>query len=635
MALNITQIKKGRVNTLLILFSGFLILSAAVLVYYFVLRGVYGRFDFESLLPTQKSVTQTIFGETDQVAILYSKYTENMLPAGSTWLVDNISTWKKFLSNLKLRYDIISDQDIEQGRHFKYRLLVLPGSKSLSDNEVLQIKKYLEAGGSVFATSGVASYSEDGKWRGWQFFNQVFGMQFTYEIQNDKSLRIHTLRGGTPLSATIPTGYPLKVATWDIPMAAEVMDPRTKQVSFWYNFRLEDGLVREGIKRSTGIAYGSYGEGRFVWMGFEVNSVIGLQEDYILFDRFFNNCINWLTYSPIAYIKDWPDGYDAAAVLMPVLRNEIDNINNLLPILRSENVRATFFVDPEKADTKRKLIASLPDFGEVSALVDIGYLASINDTNNTLNSLEEQTSKLKSAMGLLRDITNTSVSGILPYFGLFNNNTVLAAINSGYKFLLTDSLTDRSVPRTLIRGENRIMAMTKTARDDYEIIRDYGLTLPDFQFYSYQEDLDRILFEGGMYIFKFHTEFQCRSDYVQVVNDVIRDLKKKKFWITTASEIQRWYEKRDYVELRVERRGNNRVALRISNPGKDTIDDLVIDVDLNDNVKNVALDSEIIGTKPAEIMYIPGNRILYLVIDNLKPGESRTYFIDYDRVNVQ
>lgn len=632
MALNNAQIK-GNVNQFLILFSGIIILIAAILVYYFVLRGVYGRFDITSLLPSEEAVKKTLIGETDQVAILYSKYTENMLPAGSTWLADNLSTWKKFLGNMNIGYDILSDQDIEQGKLHRYRLLVLPGSKSLSDKEILQIKKYLEMGGSVFATSGIASYSEDGKWRGWQFFNQVFGMQFTHEIKNDGVLKIHTLRGGIPLTATIPTGYPLKVATWDIPMAAEVLDPRTKQVSFWYNFRLEEGLVREGIKRSTGIAYGSYGEGRFVWMGFEINSVIGLQEDYILFDRFFNNCVHWLTYSPIAYVKDWPEGYDAAAVIMPVLTGDVDNISNLIPILQSEKVDATFFVEEETAKFRSNLITSLANYGEIAALVDIGYSSSITDTVNKLNSLDEQIHKMKSAKGTLEGITNQPVSGILPYFGLFNNNTITAAINSDLKYLLTDSLTDRSVPKTLIRGDKRILSLTKTARDDYEVIRDLGLTLPDFQFYTYQEDLDRILFEGGMYVYKIHTEFQCRADYVSVIRDVIRDLKKKKFWITTASEIQKWYEKRDYIELRAERRGNNRVAIKVTNPGKEVINDLVIDVDLNDDVKNISIDTEIIGTKPAVIKHDPGSRILYLMIDDFRPGESRTYFIDYDRVN--
>lgn len=631
MALSSAQIK-GRINQFLILVSGLIILVSAVLVYYFVLRGVYGRFDISSLFPTSESVRKTLIGESSEAAILYSNYTENLLPEGSTWLADNISTWKKFLGNLNLGYNVITDQDIEAGRHFKYKLLILPGSKSLSDGELLQIKKYLDAGGSVFATSGIATYSEDGKWRGWQFFSQVFGMQFTYEIQNDNIPRVHTMRGGIPLTATIPTGYPLKVATWDVPMAAEVLDPRTKQISFWYNYRLEDGLVREGIKRSTGIAYGSYGKGRFVWMGFEINSVIGLQEDYILFDRFFNNCINWLTYSPIAYIKDWPNGYDAAAVITPILNNNSSNIKNLLPILKSENIPATFFIDPGKDPEAEKLAGLLAGYGEVGALVDIGYLSSIRDTINKLNSINQQIFKLKSAKETLEALTKRHVSGFHPYYGLFNNSTVNAAINSGYKYLFSDSLTDRSVPRTLIRGKDRILSITKTARDDYEVIRDFGLTLPDFQFYTYQEDIDRILFEGGIYILKIHTDFQCRSDYVSVVQDVIRDLKKKRFWIATASEIQNWYEKRDFIELKTERRGNNRVAVKVSNPGKDPINNLVIDVDLNDDITNISIDTEIIGTKEAEITHNPGSRFLYLLIRDLRPGESRTYFIDYDRI---
>ena len=145
--------------------------------------------------------------------------------------------------------------------------------------------------------------------------------------------------------------------------------------------------------------------------------------------------------------------------------------------------------------------------------------------------------------------------------------------------------------------------MTKTARDDYEIIRDFGLTLPEFQFYTYQEDLDRVLFEGGMYILKLHTEYQCRSDYANVLKDVIKDLKKKKFWIATANEIQKWYEKRDYIEIKADRRGKTRVALKVSNPGIEAINNLVIDLDLNDFAQNITIGSEIIGTKTASVKH--------------------------------
>jgi hypothetical protein len=217
---------------------------------------------------------------------------------------------------------------------------------------------------------------------------------------------------------------------------------------------------------------------------------------------------------------------------------------------------------------------------------------------------------------------------------LFDQNTISAVIKTGYKYILTDSLTDRSVPKTIIRGDNRIISMTKTARDDYEVIRDFGLTLPDFQFYTYQEDIDRVLFEGGLYIFKLHTEYQCKPENIEVVREVIKDLKKKKFWVTTGSEILKWFEKKDYVELRVERRGRTRISLKVSNPGKQIINNLVVHVDLNDKAENISIDSEIIGTKMPVINFDKNSSKVLLNINNLEAGESRTYLVDYDRVEL-
>lgn len=585
-------------------------------------------------MPNSEIIENFLFGKKSEVGILYSKYTENTLPAGSTWLSDNISTWKKFLGDANLKYEIISDQTIENGDHLKFKLLVLPGSRSLSEREVIQLKKYLEKGGSIFATGSVGTFSEDGKWRGWEFLNHVFGLKFSHELKPDEYTKIHTVCGSLPITANIPTGFPLKVAKWDRPMAVEVLDPRTTQVSFWYNYRLDDGLVREEIKKSAGIAYGSFGSGRFMWMGFELNSIIGVQEDYIYFERLFNNSIQWLTYSPIAYVRDWPTGYDAAAVITPVLSNDVENVKNILPIFKEEGITPTFFVDPAITETNKQLIKQISIYGEVAALVDVGYLASVNDRFNKLNTLDEQFRRIKNAKESIERVTNSKVNGILPYYGLFDQNTINAVINTNLKYILTDSLTDRSVPKTIIRGDRRMTTMTKTARDDYEVIRDFGLTLPEFQFYTYQEDLDRVLFEGGMYIFKVHTEYQCRKDYTSVIRDIIRDLKKKKFWITTAAEIQKWYEKRDYIEIKTERRGKTRVALKISNPGVDAINNLVIDLDLNDRAKNISMGSEIIGTKPASIKHNPGSQMVYLYVDNLKPGESRLYYLDYDKASL-
>lgn len=626
--------KKGNVSQAGLIISGIIILLGAVLIYLYILQGVFGRFDARELIPDTETVKNIFASKKPTAAILYSGYTENILPEGSTWLNDNIYTWKKFLDNNRLSYDIISDASIETGKLTKYRMLVLPGSKSLSDKEIIEIKKFLQSGGSVFATSGIASYSNDGKWRGWDFLNNVFGLDFTGEISDENKTGTHTLCGGLPLTANIPTGFPMQIATWDKPMAVEVLDPRTTQVSFWYDYRTQDGLVRQQIKKSAGIVYGTYGEGRFVWMGFEINSVIGVHEDYVFFDRLFRNCCSWLTYIPIAYIQEWPDGYAAAAIITPMLSYEIQNITNIFKYLKRENVKATFFVDPDQTGYDPGIISNLTNFGEVSAVANVGYLSSVSDTNNSLYDYAGQFSVLNSSKQKLESITGKKVYGCLPFYGLFDQNTIKAAIEAGYTYVLTDSLTDRSVPKTVIRGDKRLITMTKTARDDYEVIRDLGLSSPEYQFYTYQEDIDRILFEGGMYIFKLHTEYQCRPENASVVGDVIKDLRKKNFWITTGSEIQKWYSKRDYVEIRVEKRGETRIVLTISNPGNQQIDNLVVDVLLNDAAENISISTEIIGTKIPVIRHDKLSKNLQLLINNLNGKESRIYYIDYDKANV-
>lgn len=625
--------KKGfTVNTPIIVFFGLLLIVAAIVIYLYVLKGVYGRFTSKEVLPSTETIT-SIFGTTGKAAaILYSKYTEKMLPEGSTWLDDNITTWKKFLSTYKIGYDIISDKDLEDGKHTKYKLLILPGAKSLSDEEVTAIKKYIDAGGSVFATSGTASYSQDGKWRGWEFFSEVFGLKFIHEVDRNEVTKIHTLRGNLPITANIPTGFPLKVATWDRPIAVEVLEPRTIQISFWYNYRIQDGLVKEEVKKSAGIAAGSYGRGRFVWMGFEINSVVGVQEDYIYFDKLFHNSLSWLYYSPVAYVKDWPGDYESAALIVSVIGEQPYNIKNLLPILSAENVKATFFVEPTVAENNGSLINSLANFGDVGTILDIGYLESVNDTINKLDNLETQKSKIEAANKKIVIGNNQRITGLLPYYGLFDDNSLSAIAQTDLKYIITDSLTDRSVPRTIIKGEKTIISITKTARDDYDVVRNYGLTQPEFQLYTYKEDVDRLLFEGGLYLYKIHTEYQCQAQYVGVVRDLIQYMKKKKIWIANASEIYNWWIKKNKIEMRVESRSKSRLAVTITNPGEDYIEEFLVEVDLQVKAKNIEISSEIIGTELPTFTHNTSNNMVYLRVQNLKAGQSRLYYIDYDRI---
>ena len=620
----ISDKNRFRSHIFFLFLSGLIVLIFAAFIYLLIIRTVYGRFSSAQLIPSVQALNELVFGSFPSTAILNSDYTKNILAEESSWFTDNVNTWKKSLQNLNIKYHFINDEDVELGKIDEYHLIVLSGCKSLSEKEIIQLKKYLENGGSIFATGGTGSYSEDGKWRGWNFLSDVFGITFRKEIGNEDRTKIHTLRGGLPLTANIPTGFPLNIATWDHPIAAEVLDPRTTQVSFWYNHQLDDGLVRDGIKESAGIVYGNYGKGRFVWLGFEINSVLGQQDDYIYFDRLFNNCISWLTYKPIAYLRNWPNGYRGAAMLASIISDSVQNINNLLSVLGEAKTKATFFVSPSIANQNPQLIKSLVNFGEVAALVNFEFVNSNSDNDNLLK-------KISNEKMLLEKITGTTVYGIYPSVNVSSEFILKTLMAGEFKYFISDSLGDRSVPKTIKRENKKVISISRTVRDDYDVIRDFDLTERDFQFYSYQEDVDRIAFEGGLYLFKMHLNYQCSKQNIEVVSDLMRDIKSKDYWIATASEIAEWSDKKEFVELRTQKRGGSRVAVTITNYGSFSINYLVLDVDLNQIATRVTLEAEIIGTKMAKYKHKEGSQLVTLLIDELEAGESRTYYVDYDK----
>lgn len=629
----VKEAAKGlRVNYLIIFLSGLVLLIIAILVFLLIIKNIYGNYEISQILPTKQNLEFLQDGKKGKAAILYSRYTENMLEPGSTWLRDNVDTWKKFITNAKMKYEIISDQDIELGKHYEYKLIVLPGSKSLSDKELINMKRYVENGGSIFVTGGPATFSDEGKWRGWEFFTEVFGMKFNREIKPEETYKVHTLRGNLPLTAQIPTGYALKIATWDRPIYAEVLEPRTTQVSFWYDFRKEAGLVREEIQKSAGIAYGTYGKGRFVWFGFEINSVLGVQKDFVYFEKLFNNSVNWLIYNPTVFVKNWPDPYDAALVFIPTITEQPQNIYNVTSAISGTSYSPTFFVDPEVAINNPQLIKSIAKKGDLGAVIDIGFLTSPEDTVNKLFSKEVQTSTLKFAVDTLYKLTSQKIKALMPLNGYYDDNTLQAMASQGMEFLVTDSLTDRSVPEIRVRNNQQIMVITKTARDDYEIVRNYGLVNPEFQRYTYEEDIDRVLFEGGLYVFKVHTNYQLQPQYASVIKDVLKYAKSKKMWLTSLKELQKWWTKSGGVEVRYEPRSARRMAVELNNPRDERTDAIVIQVNLNKRVKNVEVSSDIINTKIPKHSLSATGETIYFYIDKMEPHETRSLIIDYENV---
>jgi len=623
-----TALSGMRVNIFVILIGGAALFISAVMFYLLIIKGVFGEVKVDEMTPSKKNLEAVIKKKTE-VAILYSKYTENLLEEGSTWLVDNISTWEKFLKSHKIPYKIIYDHDVELGAEKQYKVLIMPGSRVLSDKEVSEIKLYIKHGGSLFSTGGPATFSPDGKWAGWKFFNEVFGLKFTKEIDPEEgTTKIHTVRGNLPITTGVPTGYTLDIATWDRPIYAEVLEPRTIQASYWYDFRREHGLVIENIQKSAGSAFGRYGKGRFVWYGFELNSVIGTQEDYIYFDRFFSSSLDWLLHLPTAEIVDWPPPYKSAAVMVPIVTSQPENLKNFTGIFGTGDA-STVFTSAEKLQQDRKYLIKYAAGLNIGLELDIGYVESFEDTTNSLYSIDEQNEILRNAKMEADSLLGIDVKKLMPTYGYFDKNTLSAMSKNGFNLIFTDSLTDRIIPKTEIFDGNKIFIVGNTARDDYRVIRDFGLKDLHFQEYTYEEDVDRVDFTGGLYVFKFHTDEQLKSANIPVIRKVVNYVRSKNMWFTTLDELQNWWFKRGGVEINFTVRGKRRISIEVSNPSKQAVEDFMVKVYLNKAISDLKVSSDIINTKLPAYTFDEATESVYLTFDKLDAGDTRSILLDF------
>ncbi len=625
-------IKGLRVNYFIIILGGLVILIAAILTFLLIIKNVYGNFEVSEILPTKENLIE--FRYSEKVGLLYSDYTANMLGSEVTWVQDNIDTWKEFLTNMKIDYEQFSDLELEEGKHYDYNLIILAGSKSMSDKEVMRLKKYVNEGGSVLATGGVATFSDEAKWRGWDFFKETFGMKFTKELSPEEALKkTHTLRGNLPITAGIPTGYVLQIATWDRPVYAEVLEPRTTQVSYWYDYRGEKGLVDEQIKKSAGIANGTYGKGRFVWYGFELNSVVGTNEDYTYLGRLVQNSVDWLTYNPTSYVKDWPEPFDAAAIYIPTIKDNINNLDGVKSTAKAFGADATVLMEDNLALDYPKQTASLSQVGDIVPIIDLGEIDDLYSTVSDLNKKELQKAEILYVSDSLAKIVSKPIKGITPYYGFYDKATLDILAEENFRYIITDSLTDRSVPKKIILNGRELYVITNTSRDDIIIMKEFGLNEAKFQKYTYFEDIDRIIFEGGLYVLKMHNNYQLKPQYRSIFNETVKYMKSNNVWVTSISELLKWWESKSGVELKHETRGKRRISVEVTNYKESRDDEFTVEVNFNKDVKNIKISTDLIHTPIPEFNFNKETQILYLYVKDLEENESRTYLIDFENVN--
>ena len=136
-----------------------------------------------------------------------------------------------------------------------------------------------------------------------------------------------------------------------------------------------------------------------------------------------------------------------------------------------------------------------------------------------------------------------------------------------------------------------------------------------------------------MYVYRISSQYQLKKEYVSVIPKLIGYAKQKNIWITSLPEIYNWFYNLEGIDIKTKIRSGRRILLEVVNNYEIPRSEFIVTLYFNRNVDNIEVSSEIISIDSPRYEFKKDSNLLILFFETLDPGETRSYFIDYDSMN--
>lgn len=453
--------------------------------------------------------------------------------------------------------------------------------------------------------------------------------------RTSSGIRRLTMRAHSPLTANIPAGYRVKIQVYNQGVKVRVTEPeRTTPVGFWYDFATDNIVGSDSPDNTTGLVYGEYGEGRFVWMGFQRDAMgVGREdiEDWKVIAHYFSNAMNYLRRQPTIWVHHWPNGKDAAAMITGATstRSGIEAFLPILNLLEEEDAPGTYFVAPEVAAPYASQLARMHRQG------DVGVYDSLRVEADGFP--QDQARRLTQLRQMLESYVNGPVTGYRPIErGMVGVNTMGGLYRSDFSYFLPDSIGRRISPWILGDEYSALTRIGTTQHSDNDIQNGLQGATPDLMNTLLLESLERVSGEGGLYNLVYDPEILGKGDNINTLEAIVRRAKAQNFWITSGDSVAHWWRLKQALNAFVEQRSPSRLFVSISNDNGATAEEITVSISLGRPVLDVNVRPELINIfklSPDEVDNPPyrlldGGTVLELSIRKLKPQQYRIFHID-------
>lgn len=533
--------------------------------------------------------------------------------------------WKNQLLNRRIRTDIISDEELIT--HLDdYNLLILPAVYCMSDRQIAAVKNFLAQQKGVVMTHVTGNRNANGEERGWSLTKDITGGKPFYMEPGEGGHkgRLLFLAGENPVSTDLPPAFPLRILTHDHPISLVLRENRTHSSAVW---QAPGSDLPGTLRRQTGIAYGDYMGGRFVWFGFTIQSVPPEAELWSILDRMINNACNWAGWRSVGGRAPWP-ATRAAATFGIMADSEPPRPDLVREIFQPTGLRPALIFPENNASLNH-----IP-LGQLRGQVEYAPGIAANPESLTEDGFTgAMLQRAQTAGHQLDRLLEAGIQGfslpVRPKSGLYQLD------RSGFDFIWISSDDHYPVPELTPAGSSGLFGrwphppviISPSARSDLHLIHQDEISGRLEILKHLNGDLDRVRQLGGLYSMTFHTRLLNDREFGDLIRDWVASLNDPDLWMASPSEVADWWRMYENVQVSFSQEGR-RVTLRVSNEGAETVPQIRLLLYPALMPEGLDIRAERMRTPIPDYVFDHDHNRIELIIGDLRRRENRTYYID-------
>jgi hypothetical protein len=213
---------------------------------------------------------------------------------------DHVEGMYSALTDMRVPFDFVHEQDLTQERLAPYKLLVLPNMALISDEQVRQLEAYVQRGGSLLATFETGLYDENGNSRADFALGELFGVKKAgerrrYETKRSDvitSVYLQKIHQRNELTAGFEDTNWIAGPIWAIPVVANT-EPVMTFINPYPVYPPEAVYPREEPTKNPSIVTREVGQSRLAYLPGDHDATFWRMDNIDLMHQ-IQNTVRWL-----------------------------------------------------------------------------------------------------------------------------------------------------------------------------------------------------------------------------------------------------------------------------------------------------------------------------------------------------